>query len=126
MDLSDALVRSMAAIDSSRNKQQATVLLNYRCRKLIAQLKLSRKQNRRTRRAMREACATVVSGSFSTFAHTGRLLERWDTTPLMIDTGLRPLQGSEPQPVESAPRQLYKVQKAGQATDDDGKINLYA
>ena len=128
MDLVETLIRSMAAIDSSRNKQQATVLLNYRSRKLMVQAKFSRRQNQRSRVAMREACATVVSSSFTTFARTGGLLERWESTVQgTAEVEVRTVPVSGPQKdSDSAPRQRHKVQKAGQGADNTSEVKLYA
>ncbi len=96
MDLDACLIRGFAAIDSSRNKQQATVLLNYRCRKLLAQAKFSRKLNQRSRVAIRQGCATLVSSSFTVMARTGDILERWGpAVQLTTDIGSRPSQRSE-------------------------------
>ncbi len=96
MDLNDCLIRSLAAIDSSRNKRQATVLLNYRCRKLLAQATFSRKQNHRSRVAIRQGCATLVSTSFTVMARTGDILERWGpAVQLTTDIDSRPLQRRE-------------------------------
>ena len=114
MDLSDALIRSMAAIDKSRNRRQATVLLNYRWRKLLAQSRFSKKQNQRTLAEMREACEKVVSSSFTVLARTGALLQRWDSALAPNEEIELPVQGSQTQPNgDSAPRQRYEVQKAG-------------
>lgn len=126
MDLTDALIRSMAAIDRSRNKQQATVLLNYRSRKLLAQAKFAQKQSQRTRQTMRAACDKLVSSSFSTLARTGDLLQRWASTPELTENIELPVQGVEKQPDgESSPGQRHKVQKAGQGADHARKIELY-
>ena len=96
VDLSDAVIRSLAAIDMSRNRQQATVLLNFHCRKLIAQAKFSVEASQRTRQEMRESCDKLVSSSFTAIARTGDLLERWNTPPHKLTTNgdRRPAHGN--------------------------------
>jgi hypothetical protein len=114
LDSIDAVIRSLKAIDSSRNKQQATLLLNYHCRKLIAQTISSRMQNARTRKAIRDACDELVSRSFFAIARTGDVLERWTAhrADLATDSDLRPREG-------------HSVKQPGQGRQNGGKVKLH-
>ncbi len=77
MDFFDTLTRSLEALDRSRNRRQATVLLNYHAVELMEKTKLSLVQTARRWQALRNASDELVSRSFSLIARSGDVLERW-------------------------------------------------
>ena len=124
--LNAAVIRSLAAIDRSRNIRQAAVLLKHYHQMLIQDLNSCRKNNELMVQAVREACDRLVSSSFTAIEQTGKVLEHWAPMPQptpIIDLQLP--QRSQVQTITSSgPGQRHGVKQPGKAADEPAEIKL--